>query len=83
MKNETGTILGTNAVCHCLIITRWIPDIPEKKNESTDTTDTRALWWENMFFWNDVHVYSLLNQTLVHQYIVINSLMKQIFPLFF
>lgn len=49
MKNETGTILGTNAVCHCLIITRWIPDIPEKKNESTDTTDTRAL----MFFWND------------------------------
>lgn len=43
MKNETGTILGTNAVCHCLIIIRWIPDIPEKKNESTDTTDTRAL----------------------------------------
>lgn len=43
MKNETGTILGTNAVCHRLIITRWIPDIPEKENESTDTTETRAL----------------------------------------
>lgn len=82
MKNETGTILGTNAVCHCLIITRWIPDVSEKKNESTDTSLMRKyVFLERQQ--KQVHVYSLLNQTLVHQYIVINSLIKQIFPLFF
>lgn len=59
----------------------------EKKNESTDITETSVLWWENVwyvFFWNNSeNKYFLLIHALIHLYIVMIFLMEQIFLLFF